>query len=1029
MFTSIQPTRLWQVLALASALAILHAAPAFVQGKWVFENAALQVSVSETTGTWDVLDKRCNQLWPQAIPLERKQWVVPIRRAVKSPVLDGALDEWPGTAIFVGSKHVIASKTTPTSSAGDQDSSARFHFAWDATGWWLAADVTDDKLVAPPAGADLWHADSIELWLGNEHWGLAPDGDKVRIACWSNPAMAKDCRAVARPTATGWRLEAFIPWSRIAALPKEPSANAELLLAVGVNDCDGGPKRQCQLFYPPAYKHKVMSTHALARLGTAGKAAPPSTRTHRPTKVIVKQITPLPAPTEGVQIEFDYTDKGGAVLPLTSRVWLLPGQADVAYELAGDANTKIQEIALPAPIMLDAPKGVLVIPQGAGLLFRVDELSWHGGHLGGKMSMPWFGSADLATGKGYIGIMETPDDAKFRGAKVAGTTRDVLAVQPVIGPQKGRLGYARRLLYHFADRGGYVALAKRYRAYVKQDGRLKTLVEKRKERPNIDRLVGAVNIYSSHFEDLQELHRLGVERALISGHGADRVRKMNEWGYLTGRYDIYTDLYEPGTPPSEWERCRGFHFPEDVIKKADGSKQVGWCPIPNAKTGKKDPSYVACWSCGLRVLQERVPKVLAKKPLNAYFLDCVTATRLYECYDPNHPLTRTTDREARIAQLDYLSRELKLVVGSEAGRDWAVPVADYFEGIMSTASFFANPKAIHEIPFVSIEPEARYEEYNINPWRRVPLFQLVYGDCAEITWRWGDNTHRMPKLWAMKDLQHIIHASMPMFVLWDVHQDLFLANTERFMETYNNVCRWRRAVGYHEMTNHERLSEDAMVQRSSFANGASVTVNFAPEERTVDGIKLPSRSFLITGDTPELKGLAVGRPVQVSDPWEPKKLVLTGNTGFEKRPFFWRGTPGMKLSVQSEIVHEGAHAAKLSGTQDDSWSFARGPQVPLEAGQRYRMNCWLRVDAITPPEFAPNLKCELHKDGKYLVNIYTPAYDLAKLGTWQKLEKVFTVPAGADSGTLALEKRTTKSVTATLYLDDIELLPSPAKNP
>jgi hypothetical protein len=1007
----------------------LLAAPTQANGHWILENPALRVVVDSKTANWDVLDKRCGQLWPQATSLERQQWVVPIRQAAGPPVLDGALDEWPGSGISVGSKLATTTAATPTSTDGDQDSSARFHLAWDAAGWWLAADVTDDKLVAPPVGADLWHVDSIELWLGKEHWGLAPDGDKVRIACWSNPAMAKDCRAVGRATTTGWRLEAFIPWSRVAALPKGPSANAELLLAVGVNDCDGGPKRQCQLFYPPAYKHKVMNTHALARLGAADTSMSPSTRTQRPTKVVVKRITALPTPAEGVQVEFDYTEKGGAVLPLTSRVWLLPGQADVAYELSGDINSRIQEIALPAPFVLDAPKGVLVIPQGAGLLFGVEEISWHGGSLGGKMSMPWFGSADLATGKGYIGIMGTPDDAKFRGAKVAGTSREVLAVQPLIGPQKGKLGYARRFLYHFADTGSYVTLAKRYRAYVKQDGRLKTLAEKRQERPNIDRLVGAVNIYSSHFENLEELHRLGVERAVVSGHGGDRVRRMNNWGYLTGRYDIYTDLYEPGTRPSTWERCQGFHFPEDVIKKADGSKQVGWCPIPNAKTGKKDPSYVACWSCGLRVLRERVPKVLAKKPLNAYFLDCVTSARLYECYDPRHPLTRTTDREARIAQFDYLSSELKLVVGSETGRDWAVPVADYFEGIMSTASFFATPKAIHEIPFVSIESNPRYEEYAINPKRRVPLFQLVYGDCAEITWRWGDNTHRMPKLWAMKDLQHIIHASMPMFVLWDAHQDLFLANTERFKETYDNVCRWRRAVGYHEMTNHERLSEDAMVQRSSFANGAAVTVNFAPGERIVNGIKLPSRSFLITGDAPELKGLPVGRPVQVSDPWEPKKLVLTGNTGFEKRPFFWRATRGMKLSVQSEVVQNGTHAAKLSGTQDNTWSFARAPNVPLEAGRRYRMTCQLRVDDIAPPELAPKLKCELHKDGKYLVNIYTHAYDLSKLGTWQKLEKVFTVAAGADSGALALEKRTTKSVTATLYLDEVKLIPLPAKNP
>ena len=55
-------------------------------------------------------------------------------------------------------------------------------------------------------------------------------------------------------------------------------------------------------------------------------------------------------------------------------------------------------------------------------------------------------------------------------------------------------------------------------------------------------------------------------------------------------------------------------------------------------------------------------------------------------------------------QFAYLSGELGLIAGSETGRDWAAHVADYFEGNMSTAAFFANPKSIHEMPFVSCEP-------------------------------------------------------------------------------------------------------------------------------------------------------------------------------------------------------------------------------------------------------------------------------------------------------------------------------------
>ncbi len=593
------------------------------------------------------------------------------------------------------------------------------------------------------------------------------------------------------------------------------------------------------------------------------------------TGIVVKSVKPLPSPAKGVETHVAYSSGKDAPLPLTVRVRLMPGETDVACEISGDFGATINEVNLPAPFILDEPEGHLVIPHNAGLLFGVNELDWNGKALGGFMSMPWFGAADLASGQGYIGILDTPCDAFYRGRKVKGPTREVLSVQPYFQPQKGKLGYSRRILYHFADCGGYVALAKRYRAYALEKGLVKTLTEKRKERPTIDRLVGAVNIYCSEFKNIEELKRLGIERAMVSGFSKDNVRKINEMGYMSSRYDVYTDLYEPGTPPSRWERCTGFTFPGDVIKCADGSNQVGWCPVVNPKTGKKDPDYVICWICGLRTLREKMPMRLSESPFSAYFLDCVTATRLYECYDPHHPLTRTADCETRAKQFAYLSKELGLLVGSEQGRDWAVPVADYFEGVMSTAAFFANPKEIHQMPFASLEPGphfARYEEYGVNPRRQVPLFQLVYGDCCETTWRWGDNSHRMPGIWWKKDLLAMVHAAMPTWVLWKPQQDLFKNNPDRFKACYNNVCRWRHAVGFSEMVNHERLTKDGLMQRSSFANGASVTVNFAKEAQPLPGgAMIPAQSFLIQGNAAQLSGLPVGKPVRVGDDWQPRQ--------------------------------------------------------------------------------------------------------------------------------------------------------------
>ncbi|NCA83565.1 MAG: hypothetical protein EOM72_12625 [Opitutae bacterium] len=305
----------------------------------------------------------------------------------------------------------------------------------------------------------------------------------------------------------------------------------------------------------------------------------------------VVSAAPLKAPSPGVEVALTVPDGTNATLSTVSVRIRLAEEGDVLWELSGPAGQGFRELALPAPFVLDEPEGRLVIPHNAGLLFGVDELAWDGKALGGFYSMPWFGAADLASGQGYIGILDTPDDASFRGTKVRGAARDVLSVQPYFLPQKGAFGYARRMVYHFSDKGGYVALAKRYRAYAKARGLLKTLAEKRQTRPSIDRLVGAVNIYCNEFPNIEALRGLGVERAMVSGFTKDRVKRINDMGYLTSHYDIYTDLYAPDSPASKWERCEGFAFPQDAIKKADGSAHVGWCPFTDPKTGKKHPSY------------------------------------------------------------------------------------------------------------------------------------------------------------------------------------------------------------------------------------------------------------------------------------------------------------------------------------------------------------------------------------------------------------------------------------------------------
>ncbi len=112
-----------------------------------------------------------------------------------------------------------------------------------------------------------------------------------------------------------------------------------------------------------------------------------------------------------------------------------------------------------------------------------------------RMDMPWIGVCDTARGTGYMVLIETSDDGSLAcpGFKVAG--RDFAAPEIHWGPSKGTFAYPRKLIYHFVPRGGYVAMAKRYRTYAQQQGLIVPLAEKFKKNPNLERLFGAPDVW------------------------------------------------------------------------------------------------------------------------------------------------------------------------------------------------------------------------------------------------------------------------------------------------------------------------------------------------------------------------------------------------------------------------------------------------------------------------------------------------------------------------------------------------------
>jgi hypothetical protein len=518
------------------------------------------------------------------------------------------------------------------------------------------------------------------------------------------------------------------------------------------------------------------------------------------------------------------------------------------FTLALSAKGSLKwSMSFPHPFVTE-PGTYLVVPMNEGISYPVDDesiktrwLSAYGGH---GICMAFWGVTDGR--QGHMAIIETPDDAAIHIQRAD----ERLCIAPQWQSQKGRFGYTRKLRYVFFDKGGHVAICKRYRSYAKQAGLLKTLEQKRKENPNVDLLIGAVNVWCWDRDSVgicRYMQSAGVDRILWSHRGnPETLRQLNEMNVLSSRYDIYQDLMDPEIVK---EKLRGLHpdwtqagWPEDIMLDKNGDWRKGW-----RVRGKDDNMYpcgVLCDKQALKHARRRVLVELKTHPYRCRFIDTTTASPWRECYHPDHPMTRSDSRHWKMELLRYMSGQMKLVTGSETGHDAAVPYVHYFEGMLSLGPY-RIPDAGRNMRKIWDEVPEQITKFQVGHKYRLPLWELVYHDCVVSQWYWGDYNNKLPAVWHKRDLFNILYGTPPMFMF---NRKLWEQDKKRFAQSYKNVCSVARAVGYAEMTDHRFLTSDRNVQRTKFASGVTVTVNFGNKSYLLpDGKKVGPMGYHVSG--------------------------------------------------------------------------------------------------------------------------------------------------------------------------------------
>ena len=458
-------------------------------------------------------------------------------------------------------------------------------------------------------------------------------------------------------------------------------------------------------------------------------------------------------------------------------------------------------------------------------------------HVVESWSMSWWGFQKGSSG--MMVIVETPDDASYQFSHPAGGPT-------VIGPrwrsQLARFGYLRSARMSFIAAGNYVDMAKRYRRYVMDTGLFVSLREKIARTPAVGDLFGiaqtrvsilrnltpasdrydtkdasknySLTTFDERAKQLRDLKSKGIDQLLVyvSGWpqlGYDRQHpdplpppeKAGGWegmkrlldtcrelGYKVIFHDQYRDYYLDAPSYNE----------QFAVHEEDNSKPP--LQFPGSRFGDSKQGQIPLmrhWDGGPQAyLNARFQLGHLLKNYQLLFDHGITTQGIYidvigyvppdQDFNPEHPTTHTDAMRGQIAMMNWSRRNLG-IVATEAGADWVIPYVD----VINQSG--GGSKAI-----------------------LVPLYQLVYHDAVITSFGARDQKTL---------LQGILFGGQPELP--------FAAADEKSMALIRTMMALHKRVGMLEMTKHEFLDSNYRKERTTFADGTTVTVDWDASNYTI----------------------------------------------------------------------------------------------------------------------------------------------------------------------------------------------------
>lgn len=527
--------------------------------------------------------------------------------------------------------------------------------------------------------------------------------------------------------------------------------------------------------------------------------------------------------------------------PVTVSMYLTKDRSDeVTVKMDGaEEEYWYQNMNIPATFVSSDESLRWVLPKDAGLYLPAYDLDNHtnrnytGGdvyvHMGLNMAM--FGAIHPETGDGYYALIDEPVLTTFKYM-----TCGVGDGKTAYVPQLVQIGTNdcwekdRTVRFRFQSEGGYVGMAQDYRKIAEEKGFAVTLKEKGEKNPNVLKTAGAHRIdlaidVTQVGVFMDKLREAGVTDVMIKLSGLRNNTKYIQRNDLVdlGLIKMMTEEY-PEFHMYEYEAYRDLFIGQGEFVWDPGYVELakpyrvrttsgflrGWVDI----TGLQ--SYVVCSEFGPTFLDWtfNTQYPLSKIPVYSRMYDVLATTSFKEgvCYDEEHPGTRLTTYENRLAFFKSSMEEYGMDNHTEGAAEYIIPYANSGEGPLDIMGNI-DTAGLNSMMTPACD--------------RIPFWELVYHDCFGLYYHWEHGLTSNPYM-EKENLYCVLYGERGMFepVYWD---NLWVegGTVDKYIEQMQRISTVTRRVALEKMTNHQFLTADGMVQKTTFSDGTEVVVNFS----------------------------------------------------------------------------------------------------------------------------------------------------------------------------------------------------------